>query len=701
MNTIANQPQNQKRGFLGLFKNGGDNVAEMQAKLEAISKSQGVIEFNLDGTVITANDNFLNVLGYSLNEAVGTHHRNFVEPSYASSTEYRQFWEKLNRGEFDSGEYKRIGKGGKEVYIQASYNPLFDSAGKPYKVVKFATEITEQKLRNAEFQGKVDAIGKSQGMIEFNLDGTVITANENFLNVMGYSLNEAVGVHHRNFCESSYANSDEYRQFWEKLNRGEFDAGEYKRIGKGGKEIYIQASYNPILDPEGKPYKVVKFATEITEQKLKNADFQGKVDAIGKSQGMIEFNLDGTVITANDNFLNVMGYSLSEAVGTHHRNFVEPSYANSNEYRQFWEKLNRGEFDSGEYKRIGKGGKEIYIQASYNPIFDPEGKPYKVVKFATDITEKTHKVNEILDVVNAASQGDLTSDITVSGSDDLGQIGDGLKKFFTNLKNDIDKISKNAESVSAAAEELTATSTTMSANAEETSAQAGVVAAASEQVGTNVQTVATGAEEMGASISEIANNSNQAAKVSTEAVEVARRTNETISTLGISSKEIGEVVKVITSIAEQTNLLALNATIEAARAGEAGKGFAVVANEVKELANQTAKATEEIGGKVQTIQNDSGNAVEAIGEISDIINKINDISSTIASAVEEQSATTNEMSRNVTEAAKGVGEIAQNIAGVSTAAGETTQGSSQTKDAANELSKLAVDLQGLVSKFKI
>ncbi len=318
-----------------------------------------------------------------------------------------------------------------------------------------------------------------------------------------------------------------------------------------------------------------------------------------------------------------------------------------------------------------------------------------------DAEELKLKVDSMLTVVMAASQGDLTQEITVSGESAIGQMGVGLKTFFDGLRRDMGDIGKNAESVSAAAEELTATSTTMSANAEETSAQAGVVAAASEEVGHNVQTVATGAEEMSASIGEIAINSTEAAKISTEAVEVARRTNETISTLGESSKEIGDVIKVITSIAEQTNLLALNATIEAARAGEAGKGFAVVANEVKELANQTAKATEQISGKVQTIQGDTGKAVEAIGEISEIINKINDISSTIASAVEEQSATTNEMSRNVQEAAKGVGEISQNISGVSTAATETTQGSSQTNDAATELSKLAIDLQGLVSRFKI
>ena len=312
-----------------------------------------------------------------------------------------------------------------------------------------------------------------------------------------------------------------------------------------------------------------------------------------------------------------------------------------------------------------------------------------------------NKVDSILSVVSAAAKGDLTQEVTVRGKDSIGKLGEGIQKFFSELRNDMQKIGENATSVSAAAEELTATSTTMSTNAEETSAQAGVVAAASEQVGLNVQTVATGSEEMSASIREIASSATEAAKVSNEAVEVAKKTNTTIANLGESSKEIGEVVKVITSIAEQTNLLALNATIEAARAGEAGKGFAVVANEVKELANQTAKATEEIGNKVQTIQLNTGNAVEAIEEISSIINNINDISNTIASSVEEQSATTNEMTRNVSEAAKGVGEIAQNISGVSSAAQETTQGSSQTRDAAGELSKLAIDLQSLVGKFKI
>jgi methyl-accepting chemotaxis protein len=310
------------------------------------------------------------------------------------------------------------------------------------------------------------------------------------------------------------------------------------------------------------------------------------------------------------------------------------------------------------------------------------------------------KVDSILDVVNAASRGDLTREMTVKGADSVGQMAEGLTRFFTNLRQNITKIAETAQALAAASQELTAVSQQMATNAEETATQANVASAAAEQVSTNVTTVSTATEEMGASIKEIAKSANEAARVATSAVKVADNTNTTVAKLGESSAEIGNVIKVITSIAQQTNLLALNATIEAARAGEAGKGFAVVANEVKELAKQTARATEDISRKIEAIQGDTRGAVEAIAQIGNIINQINDIQNTIASAVEEQTATTGEIGRNVAEAAKGSTEIAQNITGVAQAARSTTEGASNTKNSADELSRMALDLQKLVAQFK-
>ncbi|VVE37658.1 chemotaxis protein [Pandoraea terrae] len=239
---------------------------ELEAVSAALNRVQAVIEFDLNGIVLHANDNFLRTLGYSLDEIRGQHHRLFCEPEYAASEAYRAFWAKLNRGEFDSGEYRRLGRGGREIWIQASYNPVLDASGRPYKVIKFATDITQQRRQNAEYEGRVRAIDLAQAVIEFNLDGTVIQANDNFLRTLGYSLDDVRGKHHRMFCEPDYAASETYRDFWAKLNRGEFDAGRYKRLGRGGRAIWIQATYNPILDMNGRPWKVVKFATDITAQ---------------------------------------------------------------------------------------------------------------------------------------------------------------------------------------------------------------------------------------------------------------------------------------------------------------------------------------------------------------------------------------------------------------------------------------------------
>jgi methyl-accepting chemotaxis protein len=383
---------------------------DAMAQAAAIDRSQAVIEFKMDGTIITANKNFLDTMGYGLDEIQGKHHSMFATAELSSSEAYRAFWAALNRGEFQAAEYKRVGKGGREVWIQASYNPILDGAGQPVKVIKFATDITAKKIRSMEDAGQIAAIGRAQAVIEFNLDGTIITANENFLAAMGYRLEEIQGKHHRMFVAPDERDSAAYREFWAALGRGEFQSAEYKRVGKGGREVWILASYNPILDDTGKPFKVVKFASDVTADKLKAANFEGQIDAIGKSQAVIEFSMDGQVLTANQNFLGALGYSLAEIQGKHHSLFMPHDQRDSEAYRAFWAALNRGEFQSGEYERVGKGGRQVWIQASYNPIRDLNGKPYKVVKYASDTTAqviarmRNEKVRGMMESVAAGAE---------------------------------------------------------------------------------------------------------------------------------------------------------------------------------------------------------------------------------------------------------------------------------------------------------
>ena len=352
----------------------------------SLDRSLATIEFAMDGTVLDANANFLALMGYEMAEVRGRHHRMFVDPVSAESDAYRIFWQDLKRGQFQSAEYKRIGRGGREVWIRATYNPILDRRGHPLRIVKFATDITAEKLRNADFRGQVEAINKSQAVVHLAMDGTFLDANDVLLNLFGYERADVVGRNHRMFVDPAAVDEWEYTSFWQKLRAGEYRQGEFKRFASGHRGVWIQASYNPILDMDGRPFKVVKFASDVTAAKMKAADHGGQFEAINRSQAVIQFDLDGTVLDANENFCNAMGYRLGEIRGRNHRMFVEPTYAAGRAYEEFWQRLRRGEFFSAIFERVGRNGRKVSIQASYNPILDLNGRPFKVVKYATDVT---------------------------------------------------------------------------------------------------------------------------------------------------------------------------------------------------------------------------------------------------------------------------------------------------------------------------
>lgn len=397
----------------------GSERDSQTAVMEAINRIQAIVEFDLDGHILHANALFLTAVGYTLEEVVGKHHRMFCRTDYAQSPQYTEFWARLASGVADSGQYARLGKNGQVIWLQASYNPILDAQGRPVKVVKFATDITEAKVRNAHFKGKIEAIDRVQAVIEFDLQGKVLNANTNFLATFGYELPEVVGQHHRMFCPPAYAKSIDYIAFWERLGRGEFNAGEYRRIGKNGEDIWIQASYNPIFDAEGKPTSIVKFATDITGIKLKTTEFEGKITAISRSQAVIEFDMQGNVLDANSNFMRTVGYTAKEVVGQHHQMFCDPALVTSADYRNFWANLAEGKFQSGRFQRVGKHGAVVWLQATYNPILDIHGQPYRIVKFAMDITAQVRREQLVTDKVEsiAAVLDELSASInSIAGS---------------------------------------------------------------------------------------------------------------------------------------------------------------------------------------------------------------------------------------------------------------------------------------------
>ncbi|GBR09760.1 MULTISPECIES: methyl-accepting chemotaxis protein [Asaia] len=539
----------------------------------------------------------------------------------------------------------------------------------------------------ADSKAKLGALERALAFIEFDLKGQILDANENFCAAMGYRLDEIVGRHHSLFVDEKFRITREYADFWVKLSSGEAYSQECIRLTKNGNEVLLQASYNPVRDITGRVYKIVKVAAVVTEAAMLRADTKGKLDAISRAQAVIEFLPDGTILTANENFLEAMSYTLEEIVGKNHRIFIDPPIALSADYAAFWDKLREGGYVPLECKRLDKNGNHVWLQASYNPIFDMYGHVVKVVKYATVITGRVQAIDSI--GRGLAKLADNILSFRMNGGIDptYEKLREDFNRAIARLDVTLGGVWAAVGTVANGANEIVVASNDL---AQRTELQAGNLertAATLDDITARVARSAGSAKNAAHSASMARVDALKAHDVVNEAVAAMEKMKE-------GSKAISQITGMIEQIAFQTNLLALNAAVEAARAGEAGRGFSVVATEVRALAERSAKASKEIRVLIAegTAHSDRGAQliVDAGSALSGIVGQISDIDTVLS-----------EIAHGSVEQAEGLGRVNEAVGQLDRVTQQNAAMVEEATAAANSLEGEAGRLRGLVGEFTL